>query len=302
MTLTDTLGQEFKNTIKNFAVAELKSMNIPFNELDLIRYKDGIAVWRVVACNNSYVIKSFDKAEYRREIANYKLLNSIGVPTLKLIAHTESSFVMEDIEKSEYRLGLPEDMNNPKVAGKIALWYKTLHHNGRKYANTHDFIDEYDELTLKNLLYIQKKTDTLNLPVWNTITKHFAKIKSVVMQLPRTLTYTDFYYTNLAVARDGSKALMFDYNFFYKSYVYSDIRNVCSSLGNEETKEAFLSFYGKYDTKEIAVDQVVSELHNLFVACQRESFPSWAHDSLAKVKDGRLLNAVEDLLKQIDNP
>ena len=216
-----------------------------------------------------------------------------------MVAHTDSSLVMEDIERSEYRLGTPGDMNDPNIAEIIAVWYKTLHQNGREYANTHDFVDEYDSLTLDNLRLIQEKTGTSGLPVWQVIEKHFDKIRSAVMELPRTLVYTDFYYTNLAVARDGTSALMFDYNFFYKSYVYSDIRNVCSNLGTDEAKAAFVSAYGGFDEREVIIDNVVCELTSLYIACQRKSFPSWANDGLEKVKDGRLLVAVEKLLEGI---
>ncbi|MDD4495404.1 MAG: ElyC/SanA/YdcF family protein, partial [Eubacteriales bacterium] len=296
---TDVIDTEITNTVGRFAESELRRMNIAFNELSLIRDKDGVSVWRVIIDTDSYVMKCFDKPEYRREITNYQLLNSLGVPTLKMIALTGCSLVMEDIERSEYRLGTPDDMNDPNTAEKIALWYRTLHQNGREYANNHDFIDEYDSLTLDNLRLIQEKTGTSGLPVWQVIEKHFDKIRSAVMELPRTLVYTDFYYTNLAVARDGRSALMFDYNFFYKSYVYSDIRNVCSSLGTDEVKSAFQSAYGGFDEREVMVDNVACELSSLVIACQRKDFPNWANDGLEKVKDGRLLAAVEKLLEGI---
>jgi len=293
----DVINAEFTKTIGRFAETELNRMNIAFSDLTLIRDKDGVSVWRVTTDADSYVMKCFDKPEYRREIANYQLLNSLGVPTLKMIAHTDCSLMIEDIERSAYRLGTPEDMDDPNIAGKIALWYKTLHQNGREYVNTHDFIDEYDSLTLDNLRLIQEKTGTSSFMVWQVIEKHFEQIRTAVMSLPRTLVYTDFYYTNLAVTRDGSSALMFDYNFFYKSYVYSDIRNVCWSLDNEETRAAFLSAYGGFDECEILVDAVACELSALIIACQRKVFPDWANDGVEKVKDGRLLAAVEKLLE-----
>ena len=117
------------------------------------------------------------------------------------------------------------------------------------------------------------------------------------MNCSTIVMYTDFYYTNLAVARDGSSALMFDYNFFYKSYVYSDIRNVCWSLGSEEAKEAFQSIYGAFDEREIIIDAIACELSSLIIACQRKVFPNWANDGVEKVKDDRLLAAVERLLE-----
>lgn len=107
---------------RHFAVTELNRMNFAFNNLSLIRDKDSVSVWRVTSDTDSYVMKCFDKPEYRREIANYRLLNSLGIPTLKILAYTDCSLLMEDIERSAYRLGTPDDMSDPNIAAKIALW------------------------------------------------------------------------------------------------------------------------------------------------------------------------------------
>ena len=294
----DVIDEEFTNTIQLFAESELKRMKIDCSAISLIRHKDGVSVWRVTTDNGSYVMKCFDKPEYRREIANYRLLISLGVPTLRVIAHTDCSLVIEDIEYSVYRLGTVEDINAPNIAGKIALWFKLLHCNGREYANTQDFIDEYDSLTLDSVRLIQEKTGTSGLRVWEVIEEHFKQIRSAVMNLPRTLAYTDFDYTNLAVARDGTSALVFDYNFLFKSYVYSDIRNVCCSLGNDEARVAFLSAYGEFDEYEAIVDDVVSALSALLIACKHKVLPDWAYVLLEKVKDGRLLASVERFLEE----
>ena len=266
--------------------------------ISLIRNKDGVSVWRVTTYNGSYVMKCFDKPEYRLEIDNCRLLISLGVPTLMVIAQTDCSIVIEDIESSVYRLGTAEDINDPNIAEKIALWYKLLHRNSREYADTHDFIDKYDSLTLDNVRLIQEKTGTRGLRVWEVIEEHFEQIRSAAMNLPRTLAYTDFHYTNLAVARDGTSALVFDYNFLFKSYVYSDIRNVCCSLGNDEARAAFLSAYGEFDEYEVIVDDVASVLSALLIACRHKAFPDWAYGLLKKVKDGRLLTAVERFLEE----
>jgi hypothetical protein len=87
---------------------------------------------------------------------------------------------------------------------------------------------------------------------------------TAALSLSRTLTYNDFYYTNLAVRKDGTAALMFDYNLLGKGYVYSDIRNVCSSLG-DEAQAAFLAEYGEVDRCEITIDDVVSPIAALSV-------------------------------------
>ncbi|MCL2426763.1 MAG: hypothetical protein FWD05_10570 [Oscillospiraceae bacterium] len=285
-------------TIQRFAESELCCMGIAHNTLALLREKDGISVWQIKSENNSYVMKCFDKPEHRREILNYQVLINLDVPTLKVIAHTDYSIVLSDIEQSEYRLGTAEDMNDPKIAKLLATWYKTLHENGRKYTGIHLLYDECDFLTLENIFKIKENTKTDDLHVWEVIEENFNMLKSSVMKLPRTLTYNDFYYTNLAVARDNSSALLYDYNLLGKGYVYSDIRNVCSSIG-EDAKTAFLSAYGELSKQEKDIDDVVSPLINLHFACQHDNFPSWAMESLEQVKDGRLLKAVLDLLENM---
>lgn len=293
----DVIDIEFTNTIKKFAESELCRMNIDYQNLSLIRDKDGVSVWRLTSGADSFVLKCFDKPEYRREIDHYRLLESLGVPTLKVISYTDCSLVMEDIEKSAYRLGTAKDMKNPKTARLIAAWYRTLHQKGRDYLKTHDFTDEYEKITMENLKLVQEKTKTAGAAVWRVIENHFEEIISAVMGLPRTLVYSDFHFSNLAVARDGSRALVFDYNFLYKSYRYSDIRNVCWNF-SEEAKAAFLSEYGDYDEREAIVDDVADPLSGLILACRRNVFPHWAADAAAKIQDGTLLAAVKRLLRQ----
>ena len=294
----DVIDAEFANTAERFAQSELQRMNIAYDTLSLIRNKDGVSVWRVNSDNGSVVMKCFDKQEYRREIANYQLLKSLGVPTLEFIAHTDCSFIMEDIEHSKYRLATEKDTSDPNTAIKIARWYKTLHQNGRDYANTHPMFDECDTITAENINKIKEKTGTDGLPVWTLIEDNLNKIRSAAIRLPRTLNYNDFHYTNLVVARDDSSALVFDYNLLGKGYVYSDIRNVCCSLGSDDARKALLTEYGNYDESEKLVDDVVNSLYSLYVACQRESFPNWANDLLDKVKDGTLFTAVKKLLEE----
>ncbi|HHT95547.1 MAG TPA: phosphotransferase [Clostridiaceae bacterium] len=291
----DVLENELANTVQHMAESELQRMGISFACLSLIRNKDGVSVWRVMTADNSYVMKCFDKPEYRREVSNYQLLKSLGVPTLRVIAQTDCSLLLEDIENSDYRLGTADDMNDPKTARLVATWYKILHQKGRDYLSTHDFIDEYYNLTIENLKLVQEKTGTRDAQVWQVIEDNFEQIHSAVMSLPRTLVYTDFHYSNLAVARDGTSALVFDYNFFYKSYVYSDIRNACWNL-SEEAKAAFLSEYGEYDQREIIVDNVAAALSGLIIASQQEVFPDWAKVLVEGIKNGQMLTAVERLL------
>jgi hypothetical protein len=289
----NVLERELVSSVKQFAESELSRMGVACTKIEQMQYKDGVSLWQI---DRSFVLKCFDKIEHRREIDNYKVLAVLEIPTLKLINSTNSSILIENIEQSEYRLGIEADLNDPNVAKLIAEWYKLLHKKGRDYAQTHYLYDECDAITLENISTVKHKTDTADYSVWTVIEENFETIMSMIMSLPRTLTYNDFYYTNLVVSRSGKTAMMFDYNLLGKGYVYSDIRNVCSSLG-AEAKEAFTTAYGAIDKFESAVDDVASVLTTLCFACERKSFPNWAIDYIEKVKNGELLVAVERLLE-----
>ena len=86
----------------------------------------------------------------------------------------------------------------------------------------------------------------------------------------------------MAVAKDGSAALMFDYNLLGKGYAYADIRNVLSSL-SDEAQLAFLDEYGAFDPTQKILDDVVSPVVTLYFACKRDVFPSWAKPLLEEI-------------------
>ena len=100
-------------------------------------------------------------------------------------------------------------------------------------------------------------------------------------------------YTNMVVAQDKSSALMFDYNLLGKGYAYADVRNVLSSL-SEKAGKAFLDAYGEFDPIEKALDDVVSVVVTLFLACQYDKFPRWAKSLLDEV-DTTFATKIENL-------
>ena len=134
--------------------------------------------------------------------------------------------------------------------------------------------DETDFFTVENIACIKEKTGTQDAPAWRLLESHYAAISHLLSKVRRTLTYNDFYYTNMVVAQDKSSALMFDYNLLGKGYAYSDVRNVLSSL-SEEAGKAFLDAYGEFDPAEKALDDVVSVAVTLSLACQYDKFPWW---------------------------
>lgn len=265
---------------------ELKKLNIPYNTIDLIQNKDGVIVARVQSDAKSYIIKYFQNEDFKCEITNYQLLKSLNISTVNVFGFTDSAILMEDISQSDtFRLATKEDLDDVVIASEIAEWYKLLHTRSKDFAegNITELYDETDYITRDNIEYIKEKTGTQNLPVWKLINDNFDVIVSKIRSLPRVLTYNDFYYTNLIVAKDKTSSFMFDYNLLGKGYVYSDIRNVCYSLG-EDAKKAFLETYGEFDKSEIIVDDVASVLITLYHACQRKNFPSWANYVLNELK------------------
>lgn len=266
---------------------ELKKLNIPYSTIDLIQNKDGVIVARVQSDTKSYIIKYFQNEEFKREIRNYQILNSLNIPTVKVFGFTDSAILMEDVTESDFfRLATKEDLDDVVIASKIAEWYKLLHTNSKNFVkeNIAELYVETDFITRENIAFIKEKTGTQNLPVWKLINDNFDIVVSKIRGLPRVLTYNDFYYTNLIIAKDKSSAFMFDYNLLGKGYVYSDIRNVCYSLG-ENAKDAFIEVYGEFDKSQIVVDDVASVLITLYHACQRKTFPTWANSILADLKN-----------------
>ncbi len=278
--------------------AILETLGLPGSSANLLREKDGVAVYRVTDGDTSYILKTYENEADRREIHNYKVLQTLGVPTLKIVGSTQSTLLMEDIEQSNHlRLAIKADMDDPLVAMRLAAWYTLLHERGKAYVAAHGqgMYDETDCITPGNMEAVARKTGTSHNPVWTLLHNQFDAILEISHTIARTLTYNDFYYTNMAVARDGSSAFMFDYNLLGKGYVYGDLRNVTSSLSTE-AEQAFLKAYGGNHPTEEAFDAVASILTTLHFGCQRKVFPAWAADELDKVKNGTLEAAIHRLL------
>jgi len=253
-----------------------------------------VSTWRVTLAppgpaghpplkRGAYIVKHFAKPENRREIENYRILQSLDIPTPRVIAWGEKTLLTEDLSIGAYRLAAKKDMDDPAIAKLVAAWYRQLHDKGREYAQSHDLYDECDDITPESLAVIGEKTGAKAFPIWLALMERLPQIKAAATALPRTLTYNDFYYTNFAVARNHSHVLVFDYDLLGKGYVYADIRNVCYSLG-EKAKKAFLAAYGPFDESEAAVDKIMSELVSLTAACRKEKFPRWAEGALQKIQ------------------
>ena len=277
---------------------ELNKLKISCDSITVLKEKDGIIVGRVVCGENSYVIKCFQKDDYKREIKNYQLLDSIGIPTIRVIDSTDSALLLVDIDySSTYRLGIKEDMHDCDVARKIAVWYKQLHSQGYEYVFQHGdtMYDEAELFTLENIVGIEEKIGLRDIPAWIILKDNYVTVNNLLHSVRRTITYNDFYYTNMVVSKDKTSALMFDYNLLGKGYAYADVRNVLSSL-SEESGNAFLKEYGEFDPLEKMIDDVVSVVVTLSYACRRNKFPQWAQGVIDAI-DTTFIKSLECLLR-----
>lgn len=265
-----------------------------------LRLKDGVGVYRVTRGQTVCVLKTFEKQDDRREIENYGILQTLGVPTLRLLASSDSALLLEDVEQSAtLRLGREEDLRDPAVARRLAQWYRLLHGKGKAYVAAHGsgMYDETDAITPENMAFAALKTGTETSPAWALLQKNFDVFAQKAAAVERTLAYNDFYYTNLIVAKDASAAFMFDYNLLGKGYAYADIRNVTWALG-KDANETFLEGYGPVNPAEALFDAAATTLTTLHFACQRDVFPAWANESLMQVRNGELERAILRLLAE----
>ncbi len=281
------------DTIKN----QLDKMNIKYDQIINLRSKDGVHLYRIRNCDKQYVLKYFETIEFRREIKNYLILQDLDVLTIPLIEYTDEAIIMEDISISDnMRLAAKEDMNDPKICQSLGKWYRNLHKKGKEYINLNgdSMYMETDCVTYENIQMIKQKTNTMNSLVWKVIEEKLDYLKELIDKTEKTLTYNDFYYTNMAVSKEFG-AFMFDYNLLGKGYVASDIKNVTVQLG-EEAKKSFLKSYGKYDEKEILIHEIAGNLVALCFACQREIFPKWGYEELELINNGSMMKNIKNLL------
>jgi hypothetical protein len=268
-------------------------------DLQEIRNKDGIYLFRVICENENYVLKYFLKEEYIREIKNYSILKELSIPTIKVFSYTDRSLLLEDLEKSErYRLGEEGDLVDTEIARVLANWYIDLHNKGVKYIQEKDInlYREIDIVTEENIILIKNSSNTRDNPVWNLILDNFDLILKRIKKLEETLTYNDFYWTNFAVSNDKKEAVMFDYNLLGIGFRYNDIRNICSSLSKEAAK-AFIEVYGNVNEGEKIIDDGISIIINLIFAYKRPTFPRWAKTSLDAIHNGELEEAIQKILE-----
>lgn len=256
---------------------------------DVVSDDDGILVMRAEFDGRPVVVKRFASVPHRREIAAYEVLRRLGAPTLPVLGAGPDWIVLADLADEGWRRGTPDDLYDPHVARLLARWYDRLHAAGATLgaAELDGLYSEADLVAPDTIaalagrwpgLALQVAVAQDRLPAW----------RAAYRRLPRTLTYNDFWYTNLAVATDGTAALMFDLNLLGAGPRAADVRNVTVSL-SEQAAAVFLAEYGTlaaarglpFDPDELAADEPLAHLATLVVAATAEETPHWALDSLA---------------------
>jgi len=292
-----------------FIKRDLKDIShCSIQQLRLIQAKSGVHVYRCLYDGKHAVIKYFENEDDRREILNYRILSSCGIPTIKTLALGKESLVMEDIVFSNvWRLGVLEDLGDTDVAESLAKWYFTFHENGTAVKELDNLYFEFALITKENLKTLAKKLPAAN-EIFQFVITNYSKFIELIYKPSFTLTYNDFYWVNFVVRNDKKAAMMFDYNLLGKGYRYSDFRNVCWSL-SEDAKTAFVNEYNRLyfekhrcnrteDEKlEKSIDDLAGPLHSLVVAfIERDSFPDWAEHAKTEAINGSLLLKAKQLL------
>ena len=281
-------GDEMENVLDSTLFQEeLRFYGLDGNDVHLIRSKEGVIVARVRWGDGTAVLKCFEDTAFRREIQNYGILHSCEIPTIAVLGKSDRSILLEDIDSSEtYRLGIEQDLNNPSVIKAIAKWYKTLHTNGRQYVQHYGvgMYEEWDFFTMDNIMAILDRFELADSVGLKNIMDRYGELKKRIDTAPRTLTYNDFYYTNLVVKKDASEAMMFDYNLLGKGNPTSDIRNVTYWF-TEENKRLFFSVYGEVDDRLLLLDRICDPVVSLYYAMSRDVFHDWAKEAVDKLEE-----------------
>ena len=270
--------------MEDILAQELKYYGFRGRKAEIIQNKEGVTVARIVGQGGSCILKYFENTAFRREIVNYDILRSYGIPTLAVLGKNRQSILLEDLGASpRWRLARREDLDDERVVKAIARWYKALHEKGADYVKQSGagMYDEHDCFTLDNLTAIQ---EAYHSPGVVLLLEHYDFLKGRLDPLPRTLAYNDFYYTNLAVSRRQSEALMFDYNLLGKGTAACDIMNVTYWF-SAKNKAVFLAEYGERDANLFILEELCAPIISLYSAMARGIFPNWAKEALEILED-----------------
>ena len=271
----------------------------------LMHRRHGHRLLRAVRDGRSYVVKCFSSVADANEISAYRLLQELGVPTLPVHGSSDTALALEDLNaSSEWRLATEQDVLDAETGRVVAAWYRSFHKAGRRLLSGSDpipgFLErEADHLSAASIMETGSRLGLETNPVWRVAAESVDALRSAMAAMPETLNYNDFYWTNLALSRDGRRqleAIVFDYHLLGIGPAYSDCRNVVGSLG-PDAASAFWEVYGPVDEREAILDEPMSVLYGLWAAAQRSRLPSWAEELVARAQGGQLEASLRSALQ-----
>jgi hypothetical protein len=269
---------------------------------ELLSQKDGIRVYRVAHAKSTAVLKLFDQPKHLHEIENYALLQKLDIPTLEIYEVFPSALLMEDLAASpRLRLAKEEDLHEPELIRALAEWYRCLHSRGKTVVAepASHWYSEADLVNQDLLAWIPKLTQTEDWPIWKRLHHNWLRIRAFEASLDHTLCYHDFWWVNLAVAHDLSKALMFDYNLLGRGLAMTDFRNVMAGLP-AVSQDLFKEAYGCLPPEEALADELYSPLVGLCIGLRLAQQPAWLDEEWEKVKTGALDRALDAVLAYLE--
>lgn len=264
----------------------------------LLRDENGVQVFRARYAGQPAFLKRFDRIEFRREIDMYRLLQRLNVPTVPVLALGNTWLALSDLTvHPNWRLATEADAADPALARALAAWYARLHEAALNRPELEGLYRESDRLTAANLARLICRFPQ-GRPTFEWALEHLDDLRERISAQESTLNYNDFFWTNMAVRRDGSAALMLDYNFMGAGPRMSDLHNVTCSLSaeagvafNDEYRRLYRNRHGAdWDSApQETLLAAIEPLITLLLAIERSEFPAWAHSSLAAAGDGSLL-------------
>ncbi len=286
----------------------LSKLGVPAGEIrrvETISVRPGRRLYRIRTHKGSYVLKSFPVGNSGNEIKGYSLLRQLGVPTLDVIAMTETDLLLEDLTCSEtWRLATEPDAGDRHVGRAVARWYWHFHEKGSALAASGSGLPpflkrEEDLLDRAGIESAGRDLGLSRLDSWRLAADHIDLLKRSLSDFGTTLNYNDFHWTNLALSRKsgpGMEAIVFDYDLLGIGTRYSDGRNAVGSLSGEAIA-GFQEVYGSVDPGEKTLDRPLATLYALVSAARMATFPKWAEASRQTVLNGtfktNLLQAVD---------
>jgi aminoglycoside phosphotransferase (APT) family kinase protein len=266
-------------------------------DIGTITARHGSAVYRLSQPEHHAILKVYTQ---ETEANAYRLLGSLAIPILQMHQAGPNWILLEDLEASLcWRLAEPRDVDLPETGAALAGWYRTLHGAGAtllaKQSDAPAFLKrQCDSITEASVMDSARRLGMADLAVWGLVTCSLELLKMRFQSFAKTLNYNDFHWTNLALSRERPvRAIVFDYHLLGIGPIWSDIRNVCGSLG-PAARETFLESYGEVDDSPAVFDSALSILYSLNVASRLEQLPTWAMTLIKRVGEGDL----EALLRQ----